>query len=461
MSDNSKGKMGLPGAVAMIVGGIIGTGIFTLPAAIGRFGFASLVGLLIATVGAIALALVFGSLSKRSAAAGGPYAYAREGFGDAIGFFNAFSYWCAAWPGNSAIVLSWVFYVQALFGWTPGQNSTQMIIIAMIGLWVPAAINLIGVKSMAKFQVVTSILKFIPMIFLGTVGIYYAFKLGNWPEWNPSGESTMFAVSNSIAIATFSYVGVECASVAAAAVKNPEKNVPLATVIGTLVCAAVYILVTVAIYGIVPYETLKTSGAPFADAFNTIFGVDWAGKVVAAFAVISGIGALNGWTMIAAAVPQAAAENNLFPPAFKKLNRNGVPYWGVITATTFASVAVIAALSTAGGVEAFSKIVTFSGVTVGVPYFFSVLTQLYWLYTNGRRILDPIKFVRECIIAVIGLVFTYWMVIGSGELANYLAFIVFLAGFVMMTWMFIRTGKFANPKLADDSKTPAQQGADD
>ena len=359
---NNNGQMGLPGAVAMIVGGIIGTGIFTLPAAIGKFGMASLVGLGIATVGAIALALVFSSLSKRTQAAGGPYAYAREGFGDAIGFFNAFSYWCAAWPGNSAIVLSWVFYVQALFGWAPGQNPTQMIIIAMIGLWVPAFINLMGVKSMAKFQVITSVLKFIPMIFLGTVGIYYAFEFGNWPEWNPSGESTMFAISNSIAIATFSYVGVECASIAAASVKNPEKNVPIATVIGTLVCAAVYILVTVAVLGIVPYETLTTSG----------------------------------------------------------------------------------------GVEAFSKIVTFSGVTVGVPYFFSVLAQLYWLYTDGRKITNPVKFLRETIIAIIGLVFTYWMVIGSGDLANYLAFIVFLGGFVMMTWMYIRTGRFGNTSIAGD-----------
>ena len=458
MSDN-KGQMGLPGAVAMIVGGIIGTGIFTLPAAIGKFGMASLVGLIIATIGAISLALVFSSLSKRTQAAGGPYAYAREGFGDAIGFFNAFSYWCAAWPGNSAIVLSWVFYVQALFGWTPGQNSTQMIIIAMIGLWVPAAINLMGVKSMAKFQVITSVLKFIPMIFLGTVGIYFAFKFGNWPEWNPSGESTMFAVSNSIAIATFSYVGVECASIAAASVKNPEKNVPIATVIGTLVCAAVYILVTVAVLGIVPYETLTTSGAPFADAFNAIFGVEWAGKVVALFAVISGIGALNGWTMIASAVPQVAAENNLFPPAFKKLNRNGVPYWGILTATGFASLAVIAALSSSGGVEAFSKIVTFSGVTVGVPYFFSVLAQLYWLYTDGRKIVNPVKFVRECVIAIIGLVFTYWMVIGSGELANYLAFIVFLGGFVMMTWMYIRTGRFANASISGDANATADASA--
>ena len=232
--------------------------------------------------------------------------------------------------------------------------------------------------------------------------------------------------------------------------KNPEKNVPIATVIGTLVCAAVYILVTVAVLGIVPYETLTTSGAPFADAFNAIFGVDWAGKVVAAFAVISGIGALNGWTMIASAVPQAAAENNLFPPAFKKLNKNGVPYWGVLTATAFASLAVIAALSTSGGVEAFSKIVTFSGVTVGVPYFFSVLAQLYWLYTDGRKITNPVKFLRETIIAIIGLVFTYWMVIGSGDLANYLAFIVFLGGFVMMTWMYIRTGRFGNTSIAGD-----------
>lgn len=449
-----KEQMGLPGAVAMIVGSIVGTGIFTLPSAIGRFGMSSLIGLIIATIGAIALACVFSSLSARSKAAGGPYGYAREGFGDSIGFFSAFSYWCAAWPGNSAIVLSWVFYVQALFGWEPGQNSMQMIIIAMIGLWVPTVINLLGVKSMARFQMITTVLKFLPLVFLGTVGLFFAFKMGNWPEWNPSGTSTMFALSQSIAIATFAYVGVEAASIVAGNVKDPARNVPRATIIGTLVCALGYILVTVAIFGIVPYEQLSTSGAPFADAFNAIFGVTWAGKVVSLFAVISGIGALNGWVMICGAVPQAAADNKVFPPAFAKLNRFGVPHVGMISSTFFASIAVILACSTSGGVEAFSKIVTFSGVTVGIPYFFSVLAQLYWLYTEGRKIQNPVLFVRSCVIALIGLVFTYWMVIGSGDLANYLAMAVFLLGFVVMTWMYIRTGRYAAPNMAVKADDP-------
>jgi APA family basic amino acid/polyamine antiporter len=118
------------------MGSIVGTGIFTLQSAIAKYGMAGIVGFLIATVGAIALALVFASLSRIIPAQGGPYAYEQEGFGDGAGFMNAFSYWCAAWPGNAGIVLSWVFHVQALFGWSP-LNNLQSILIAMVGLWLP------------------------------------------------------------------------------------------------------------------------------------------------------------------------------------------------------------------------------------------------------------------------------------------------------------------------------------
>lgn len=435
------GTLGLPAAIAMIAGSIVGTGIFTLPSAIAKYGMVGLFGFFIATFGAIALGLVFARLSRAiPGAQGGPYAYARTGFGDVAGFINAFLYWCAAWPGNSGIVISWVFYVQALFGLNSG-NRVQSIIIAMIGLWIPVLINLRGVGSMGAFQTITTVLKFLPLVFLATIGLYFAFTLNNWPSWNPSGDNTLLALSSALTVSTFAYVGVETAAIVAAKVKNPETNVPKATLYGTLATALVYILVTVAIFGIVPNETLQVSGAPFSDAFNQIFGGSWGGKLVAAFAVISGIGALNGWTMICGEVPQAAARNKLFPSIFAKENKNGVPAFGIISSTVLASVAVILALSTSGGVDAFAEIVKFSGVTVGVPYFFSVLVQLYWLYTEGRK-LNVSNFGRDVAISGVALGFTFWMIAGSGQLANFLGMLILLLGFVMMMYLFIENGRF-------------------
>ena len=457
-SHSPKGALGLPAAIALIMGSIVGTGIFTLPSAIAKFGSAGLVGFLIATIGAIALALVFASLSRIIPAQGGPYAYAREGFGDVAGFLNAFSYWCAAWPGNSGIVISWVFYVQALFGLDAG-NRLQSILIALIGLWVPVVINLMGAQSMGAFQVITTILKFIPLVFLATVGVVLAFSRGNWPTWNPGGGSTTFAISSALTIATFAYVGVETAAIAAAKVRDPEKNVPRATVLGTLTTALVYLLVTVAVFGIVPNQVLQTSGAPFSDAFNLIFGGTWGGKLVALFAVISGIGALNGWTMICGEVPQAAARDKLFPEVFARQNKHGVPSFGIVISAALASVAAVMALATTGGVAAFSQIVLFSGVTVGLPYFFSVMVQLYYLYTRGRR-LNPATFPREVILAVIALVFTFWMIAGSGQLAVYLAFLLFLLGLLMMTYLYIKTGRFGASRLEPVERSSVHTSSD-
>lgn len=436
------GGLGLPAAVSLVMGTVIGTGIFTLPAALAQFGMAGLVGFLIATMGAVAVAMVFGALARLFPAPGGPYAYAREGFGDLAGFWNAFAYWCSAWPGNAGVAISWVFYVQALLGLDPA-NRLQSILIALVGLWLPVLVNLRGARSLGQFQLVTTVLKFLPLAFLATVGLFFAFRLGNWPAWNPAGGNTLFAVSSAITVATFAYIGIEAAAIGAGRVRNPQRNVPRATVYGTTATALLYILVTVAVFGIVPNEVLRESGAPFTDAFNAIFGGTWSGKLVALFAVISGLGALNGWTMVCGEVPYAAARDKLFPKAFARTNRHGMPVFSIVTSAVLASLTVVLALGLRGGLDAFTEIVMFAGVTVGIPYFFSVLVQLYYLYTKGRG-LNPATFPREVMVAVAALVFTFWMIAGSGQFAVYLSMLIFLLGFVMMTFLHIQTGRFGN-----------------
>lgn len=432
-------SLGLPTAIALVTGSIIGTGIFTLPAAIAKYGMLGLVGFFVATLGAVALGLVFASLSaKMPGVQGGPYAFAHIGFGDVAGFINAFMYWCAAWPGNAGIIISSVFYVQVLFG-LDTDNRSQSIALALIGLWIPVVINLRGTSTMGIFQTLTVLLKFLPLVFMATVGLVYAIRLGNGPGWNPSGEGVLASLSTSLTIATFSYIGIETAAIAAARVRNPARNVPKATLFGTLTSAVVYLLVTIAIFGIVPNEALQGSTAPFSDAFNAIFGGSWGGKVVAGFAIISGLGALNGWTMICGEVPQAAAKDGLFPQAFAKSNRNGVPAFGIVISAILASIAVILALSSSGGVDAFTQIVQFAGVAIGVPFFFSVLVQIYWLFTEGKSI-NTSSFRRDVFIALVALVFSLWIVIGSGQQAAFLGLLILLLGFVVKMIQFIESG---------------------
>ena len=200
--------------------------------------------------------------SRRLPADGGPYAYSRVAFGNTVGFFNAWSYWITAWAGNAAIAVGWVLYVEEFIN--KGHNKFFTVLLVLVGLWIPAAINLSGAKNMGSVQMVTTVLKFAALAFMSTVGLFY-IKSANFTPWNISGESAISAVGGGMAIALFSYLGVEVASVAAGKVRDPDRNVPKSTVFGTLACAVVYMLSLTAVFGIVPSKTLQNSDAPFSD----------------------------------------------------------------------------------------------------------------------------------------------------------------------------------------------------
>jgi APA family basic amino acid/polyamine antiporter len=428
-----RGTLGLGAATALIVGSIIGVGIFNLPASLAAYGPISLVAMALTTIGALALAVMFSSLSRRLPADGGPYAYARAAFGNLAGFSNAWLYWITAWSGNAAIVVGWVLYVEEFVN--QDQNTLFSIVLALIGLWLPAAINLNGVKAMGTVQMWTSVLKFIPLVFMSTVGLFY-IQSANFGVWNTSGQSTMGAIGGAMALCLFSYLGVECAAVAAAKVRDPDKNVPRATIYGTLGTAVVYLLSLTAVFGIVSAATLSESTAPFATAVNEIFGGTWAGYVMSALVVVSGFGALNGWTMICAEMPLAAAKDGLFPRAFGKLNRHGVPAFGIVSSTVLASVFMIMSYAGSVGITVFNTLVFMSGITAAIPYAFSALAQIKWRVLDHRELHTP-RFVRDVGVAVVGLAFSVLFILysrntGGSLWQEYLPFIfaggAFLAG---------------------------------
>jgi APA family basic amino acid/polyamine antiporter len=212
--------LGLPSATALVIGSIIGTGVFTMPAVMAGAGTSSLLVLGVIAVGALLLGAMFGQLTKRIPTSdGGLYAYSKHEFGDFAGFLTAWCYWITAFAGNAAIVASWVLYVDSLFGITNPSSWTNFGI-ALTGLWIPAAINLVGVRQMAWFQNVTVVLKFLPLIVVGVVGWFYV-KTSNFGPFNATGGSLYSGISIAAGVALFSFIGVECASIAAAKVKDP------------------------------------------------------------------------------------------------------------------------------------------------------------------------------------------------------------------------------------------------
>ena len=399
--------LGLPQATALIVGSIIGVGIFNLPASLAEYGPISIWGMALTTVGALALAFMFAVMSRRLPADGGPYAYARSAFGNPTGFANAWSYWITAWAGNAAIVVGWVLYVQYVLAiWFPdgAYNKLLGFLLGVVGLWLPAVINLTGVKNMGSVQLWTSIIKFVPLALMSTVGLL-AINTDNFTPFNASSSSNVEAILGAMALCLFSYLGVETAAVAAAKVRDPDRNVPKSTIYGTLATAVVYLLSLFAVFGTVPAVALDGTSAPYSIAADAMVGGGtWAGYVVAGCVIVSGLGALNGWTMICAEMPLAAAKDGLFPPLFGRLSGAGVPAAGIVVSTVFATIAMAASFAGATGQDVFNTLLYMSGITAAIPYAFSAAAQIKWRIADKRRMHGQ-RFLRDVVVAGVAAVF--------------------------------------------------------
>lgn len=394
-----------------MLGSIIGVGIFNLPASLAAFGPISLVALILTTVGAAALALMFASLATRMPAGGGPYAYARAGFGNTAGFVNAWLYWLTAWGGNAAIATGWVLYVERFVN--TDHNKIITIILTLAGLWLAVGINLFGLQSMGRIQLWTSVLKFVPLLLISTVGLAF-IDPANFRVWNLSGQSNLAAVGGAMALCLFSYIGVESASVAAGQVREPRRNIPRATVLGTGAAAVVYLLSLVTVFGVVPSSELAESTAPFAAAATDMTGASWVGAAVAALVVISGFGALNGWTMLSAEMPRAAAQDGLFPARFNRLSNRGVPAFGIVMSGLLASALVILSHIGAQGITVFNTLILMIGIATAIAYGFSALAQIRWRL-NDRGTIPASRLAVDLIMATISLVLSLLFVVYSTD----------------------------------------------
>lgn len=425
LADSAR-RLGLPSATALVVGSIIGTGVFTMPAVMAGAGTSSLLTLGAIAIGALLLAVMFGQLTARVPSKdGGLYAYTRHEFGDFAGYLTAWCYWITCWAGNAAIVASWVLYVEELFGIDNPSAWTNWGI-ALTGLWIPAIINLVGVRQMAIVQNVTVVLKFLPLLVVGTLGWFFVSS-ANFGAFNASGGSLYDAVNLAAGVALFSFIGVECASIAAGRVADPDRNVGRASVIGTAASGLLYLAVTAAVMGLVPHDQLVDDGAPFVAAFDAMFDGGWLGKLVALTAVISGLGALNGWTMVTAEMPYAAAKDGLFLSAFGKLNANRVPWVGVIASTVVASLLMAWSYSGETGLKVFTYLVYLSVVTVAIPYFLSACAQLTYLVSR-RRAVQGWALARDLTVSVVGGMFALWVTFASGYQSVYQAMLLLLLG---------------------------------
>jgi APA family basic amino acid/polyamine antiporter len=439
--------LGLTSATGLVVGSIVGTGIFTAPAVLAGAGTMGIVVLGVIAVGALLLAVLFGQLSKRVPNSdGGLYAYSRHEFGDFAGYLVGWCYWVQAWAGNAAIVASWVFYVDALFG-LKHVSGMENWGIALLGLWVPAIVNLAGVQQMAWFQNITVILKFLPLLFVGVIGWFFVDK-ANFGPFNASGGSLYSGIGIAAGVALFSFIGVEAAAVTAKRVKNPRINVGRASLLGTALSAVLYVLVTAAVMGLVAHHALVGNGSPFVNAFQTMFPhSSWAGKFIAGVAVVSGIGALNGWTLIITETSRAIAQDDLFPRPFAWTDRHGTAWFGIVVGTALPSLLMLWRYTASSGLTVFTYLVDLTVVTVAIPYFFSAIAQLTYLVSRRRKV-QGWALARDLAVAGASVLFSMWVTFAGGYQVVYQALVVILVGLVLYAFLNARRqrlGETAEP----------------
>ena len=430
MSANQK-KIGLITTTSLVVGNMIGAGIFLLPASLGKYGSISLLGWLFTATGALILAKIFSNLSKIIInKSGGPYRYSKEGFGDFIGFLVAWGYWISCWISNSAIAIA---IIGALSFFFPILE-TNSVLAAAIGLgfiWFFTWINTKGVKTSGKVQVVTTILKLLPLVFIILVGAFF-FSLDNFPDFNLTDDSNFATFPVVAALTLYAFLGIESASIPAENVKNPGKIVPKATMLGTIITTCVYIFGTIVLFGILPTDILQNSAAPFAEA-GEIIGGKYTGYFVAAGAAISGIGALNGWILIVAQIPMAAAKDKMFPRIFKKENKNGAPVLGLIIGSILSSVVMLMNFSE-GLVDQFTFMVNLTVLTCLVPYLF--VSAAYIIILIEKKV-HLNSFLKTFVLGLLGFSYSVWAIYGSGADVVFYGFLLLLLGipfYALMQW---------------------------
>ena len=360
-------KIGLITATSLVIGNMIGAGIFLLPSKLANIGSISLLAWVFTAAGALILAKIFSNMSKIFVGkSGGPYAYSKAGFGDFIGFLVAWGYWISIWVSNAALCIAIIAGLGVFF---PGLNTSPIlaVTISLSLIWLLTWVNNRGVQSSGKIQVITTVLKLLPLVFVIIVGVFF-FDIDNFPDFNLTGGSNWVALSSAAAFTLYAFLGIESASVPAANIENPEKTIPRATMLGTIITTCVYIFGTIVLFGMLPLDVLKDSPAPFAEA-GKIIGGEYAGYFVAAGAAVAAFGCLNGWILMSGQLPMATAQDNMFPRVFKRENKNGVPYLGVIIGSVLTSVLLLLNLSSSL-IDQFNFIVDLTVLCALVPYIF-------------------------------------------------------------------------------------------
>ncbi|MEN9916235.1 MAG: hypothetical protein RLY40_167 [Pseudomonadota bacterium] len=416
---------------ALVTGNMIGSGIFLLPASLAAYGSISLLSWVATAIGALLIALVFAKLANVMPLTGGPYAYCREAFGDFVGFQMAYNYWIALWVGNAAIVVALTGYLSFFWPFL-AKNALWSCLVSISLVWLITFINILGVRHAGIFQLLTTILKLIPLLLIAFVGIFYIHP-HFLSEFNLSGKSNLSAFSGAATLTLWSFIGLESASVPAGHVNNPSRTIPKATILGVIIATIVYLMSSIAVMGVMPLTELAHSNAPYADAAKIMFG-PIGSTLIAIGAVISCLGALNGWILLQGQIPLAAAQDKLFPSIFLKKSENGTPVVGLVVSSVLISLLLLMTLKHSL-VKQFTIIILLATLASLIPYFLTTMSELVIFFKYPGIFKKGKKLFGSIMVAILAGIYSFWVIIGSGKETVFYGTLLLLSSAPVYVWM--------------------------
>jgi arginine:ornithine antiporter/lysine permease len=431
-------NLGLTSLTSLVIGSMIGGGVSSLPQnmAKGASPGAVIIGWLITGIGMLALAFVYQGLSRRKPKLdAGPYAYARAGFGDFVGFNSAWGYWLSAWIGNvSYVVLIFgaLSYFFPAFG--AEGNTWQAIVGASVLLWLVHALILMGIRQAAIINLVTTIAKLVPIVVF-IVAVYLAFKLPTfnldfWGTGAPALGSVMAQVKSTMLVTLWVFIGIEGASVVSARAAR-RSDIGSATIIGFVVALLIYLLVSLLSFGVMSQPELAAlpAAASMANVLEKAVG-PWGSVLVRIGIVISVSGAFLSWTVFAAEIPYRAAREGMMPKIFASENSNGSPsgsLWITNIAVQIFLIITFYANST------YLALFYIASTAILVPYVLSG-AYAFKLAMSGEGYDAGEGRGRDMLIGLIATVFGGWLIYAAGP--NYLLMcaLLYAPGIVVYWW---------------------------
>ena len=427
-------KMTMMQLTLVVAVNMMGSGIIMLPTNMAQVGAISLLSWIVTALGSMAIAYGFAQAGIFNQRPGGMAAYAEDAYGKDGYFLTFLLYFFSLAIGNVAIAISAVGYLAGFF---PGMSATPIAtcisVIALI--WLTTAANFGGPSITGKIGSVTVWGVIIPVAGLSIIGWFW-FKGGVFMEaWNPKGMTLGAGMGSSIALTLWAFLGMESAAQNSDAVENPKRDVPLACMFGTLGAAAIYILSTTVIQGIVPNAELAKSTGPFALAYAKMFSPT-IGSIIMGLAVLACLGSLLGWQFTIAQTAKSAAADRLFPALFSRENRLGAPVAGMVVMAIVQSAMALSTISPTLS-EQFSALVNLAVVTNVIPYIISLSALFVMMKSAG---VAEAVYRRNTWITVVAMLYSTYAIYASGKDAV-------LGGTIVLALTFILYG-FIAPRFA-------------